>query len=88
MFQVFIGKKANKALQDLDDKARSKFYQLTDVLAINPWPAKDFDLSKIEGLEDCFRIRIGKHRACYHVNTNLREITIYKIELKSETTYK
>ena len=88
MFSVFIGKKSNKTLQELEDKTKDKINTLFEVLAINPWPAKDFDLSKIEGMADCFRIRIGKNRVCYHVDTNLKEVTIYRIELKSETTYK
>ena len=88
MFRVFIGKKVNKTIQELDEKMKNKVKQVCEILAINPWPAKDFDLSKIEGIEDCFRIRIGKNRICYQVNTNLKEVTIYKIELKSETTYK
>jgi mRNA-degrading endonuclease RelE of RelBE toxin-antitoxin system len=88
MFGILIGKKANKILQNLDEKTKIRFDQICEVLTANPWPAKDFDLSKIEGMEDCFRIRIGKYRICYHTDTNLKEITIFKIDLKSETTYK
>ena len=88
MFHVLIGKKAQKVFDELDRKIKSKFLSIFEVLELNPWPAKEFELPKIEGLEDCFRIRIGKHRVCYHVNTELKEITIYRIELRSETTYK
>ncbi|MBI2079238.1 type II toxin-antitoxin system RelE/ParE family toxin [Candidatus Micrarchaeota archaeon] len=88
MFQVLIGKKAKKLFEDLDKKTKDKFLIAFNVLEVNPWPAKEFDFSKIEGLQDCFRIRVGKYRICYYVNTDIREVTIYRIERKSETTYK
>lgn len=88
MFQVLLGKKAKKSFEDLDEKIRVKALAIFDVLELNPWPGKEFDLSKIEGLQDCFRIRIGKYRICYQINTDAKEITVYRIELKSETTYK
>ena len=59
MFQVLLGKKAAKFLKELEEKTQSRIKSLFEVLEVNPWPAKEFDLTKIEGTDDCFRIRIG-----------------------------
>jgi mRNA interferase RelE/StbE len=88
MFSISVGKKPAKAIRDLEPKFKQKIKDALDMLQINPWPAREYDLSKIEGLEDCFRIRIGDYRVCYHVNTDIKEITVYRFERKSDTTYK
>lgn len=88
MFQVLLGPKPKKAFEELDDKTKNKIMHVFETLEVNPWPAKEFDLSKIEAMENCFRIRVGKYRICYHINSDIKEITVFRIELKSETTYK
>lgn len=88
MFHVLLGSKPRKEFQKQDEKTRKKFKALFEALEANPWPAREFDLAKIENMTDCFRIRIGSHRLCYHVNTNKREITVYRIERRSEKTYR
>ena len=89
MFEVSIGKKPRKFLEEeTEEKPRQKILALFDSLALNPWPAKEYDLTKLEGLEDCFRIRIGRYRVCYHINTEIKEVTVYRIERRSETTYR
>ena len=88
MFEVLLAKKPRKFFEQSDDKTRKKLLELFSVLEVNPWPAKEFDVTKLEDMNDCYRIRIGKQRVCYHVNTDLKEITVYRIEKRSETTYK
>ncbi|MFH1307021.1 MAG: type II toxin-antitoxin system RelE/ParE family toxin [Candidatus Micrarchaeota archaeon] len=88
MFEVEVGKKPGKNIKKMDEKTRKKIYSVFETLEMNPWPARDYDLSKIEGLEDCFRIRVGKYRINYHVNTDLRKITVYRIERKKERASK
>ncbi|OIO21259.1 hypothetical protein AUJ17_02910 [Candidatus Micrarchaeota archaeon CG1_02_47_40] len=84
---VFLGNKAKKAYEHLDAKTKAKIYSLFEVLSTNPWPARVFDMSKIHGINDCFRIRIGDYRIYYRVNAGRGEIEVYNIERKSETTY-
>ena len=88
MFRVLVSSKPSKAIKGLDGKQKERIDRIVEVLGLNPWPARDFDLSKIAGMEDCFRIRDGQFRICYHVDTASREITIYRIERKGDTTYK
>lgn len=88
MFRVLLANKPQKFLSNLDKKSKDRIFSLFSVLESNPWPAKEFDLAKIEAMDDCFRIRIGQYRICYHINTESREITVFRIETKSETTYR
>ena len=88
MFRVLVSPKPSKAIKELDAKLKERVDNIVNTLILNPWPARDFDLSKIAGMEDCFRIRTGQFRICYHVNTDISEITIYRFERKGETTYK
>lgn len=88
MFKVDLGNKPKKFFKQLDQKTQDKFRELFSVLELNPWPAKDFDLTKLAGLNDCYRIRVGKHRICYNVNTETQLVTVYRIERRSETTYR
>lgn len=88
LFTIFIEKRAHKSLQDIELKIRNKIDECIKKLETNPWPAKEYNLSKIEGMEDCFRIRIGRYRIGYKVDNDKREITVFIIDKKSETTYK
>lgn len=76
MFRVLLGGKPRKEFYRLDGKMQKKLKALFGVLEANPWPAKEFDLTKLEDMADCFRIRIGMYRVCYHVSTEQREITV------------
>ena len=72
----------------LDSKIKQKIKLLLSVLSSNPWPAQYYDLTKLSGVEHCFRIRIGVYRFCYHVDINTKQVTVYRFERKSDSTYK
>lgn len=88
MFQVLIGKKPRKFYCQLELKLQKKLQGLFEILEINPWPAKEYDLAKLQDLKDCFRIRLGQFRICYHVDAEAKEITVYRLERRSEKTYR
>jgi len=88
MFSVNPGNKAKKFLKSIDKNIREKIDSVFETLEKNPWPAQEYDVAKISGMEDCYRIRIGKIRINYHVNIAANEITVYRIERKKDTTYK
>jgi len=88
MFHVLLGNKPRKVFQKSDAKTQRKLTTLFETLEVNPWPARDFDLAKIESMADCFRVRIGSYRVCYHVQADKEEITVYRIERRSEKTYR
>ena len=88
MYRILLGSKPRKVFHKSDGKTQKKLRMLFEALEVNPWPARDFDLAKIESMADCFRVRIGSFRVCYHVQTEKKEITVYRIERRSERTYR
>lgn len=88
MFQVFLGRKARQTFERGDARIKRKMRAVFETLELNPWPAREYDLAKLQGLKDCFRIRLGKYRICYTVDEAAEEITVYRIERRSESTYR
>lgn len=87
MYQVTLGNKSKKFFKGQDEKTREKLRSVFETLEKNPWPAKDYDLSKIAGMSDCYRIKLGKLRVLYHVESDSSEIVVYRIERKTDSTY-
>lgn len=71
-----------------DSKFKEKFEILKNTLKTKPYPADEYDLKKLKGQENVYRIRIGKYRVIYEVRNNELVILIIKIDLKSDNTYK
>ncbi len=88
VFSVFLSAKARKAYRKLDAFASRRANEAIDALSSEPVPAARFDVEKLAGYEDAYRIRIGKYRIKYKVFWQEREIGILAIERRSETTYK
>ena len=59
-----------------------------EILQYEPRPFREFDVQKISGSEQDYRIRIGKYRFIYSIFQEEQAIVILKIDLRSETTYK
>lgn len=54
----------------------------------NPVPARHFDLMKIAGEEDTYRIRLSSYRAVYAVYWEEKIIRVIKIEKRKGRTYR
>jgi len=83
-YNVLINKKLDKILKNLPDIHVKKFITLIDVLTTNPFPWKDFDLKKIEGSDDTYRIRFGRYRFVYYVDKEQRKIHILKFDVRGK----
>lgn len=81
-FKVIIHKKVEKTLESLTPKHLEQFIKLIDNLEINPFPWKNFDLTKIEGAEDTYRIRFGTYRVVYYVDKEQKTIHVLKFDLR------
>jgi len=62
MFKVLIHKKSIKRLKEMEKSSLKKIANLIEMLEVNPIPWKYFDVKKIEGEKDTYRVRIGKYR--------------------------
>ncbi len=89
MFEIFFGNnRAKKDYEKLDEKIRSKVNELCEILKDVPVPFKLYDVRKVAGEENMFRIRIGKYRVVYKVVEAENKIRILEIEIKDDDTYK
>ncbi|MBU1164232.1 hypothetical protein KKA15_01545 [Patescibacteria group bacterium] len=77
--------KIKKALNRLSSKERRQVKNILEKLYKNE--TKNFDIKKLKGRNDIFRIRKGKIRIIYRLDLN-EKIFILTIEKRNETTYK
>ncbi len=83
-YEVLIHKKLAKNLKNIPTNHLEKFAELIEILKINPYPWKEFDLKKIEGSEDTYRIRFGKYRVTYYVEKKPKTIHVLKFEFRKK----
>lgn len=87
-YRIVIHKKALKKLKEISMRIRRKIINVINALESTPIPWKKWDIRKLSGLENFYRIRIGAYRIIYHVNWKDKIIVILKIEKRNESTYK
>ncbi|MDO8553328.1 MAG: hypothetical protein Q7S22_00845 [Candidatus Micrarchaeota archaeon] len=89
MFEVYFGnKRANKDYEQLDQKTRDRINEFCELIKNVPVPFREYDIIKIVGRENSFRVRLGRHRMIYYVDELSHKIYIIKIELRDDSTYK
>jgi mRNA interferase RelE/StbE len=81
-YRIVVQKKAAKVLQSLPGSHLRKFSELLDILRINPIPWRSFDVRKIKGIEDTYRVRIGDYRVVYFIDNASSTIHILKFDIR------
>lgn len=82
MFKVLLSSRAKKELDNFEEKYRNRIARLFEILSFDPVPAKLFDVRKLEGADDAFRIRIGRIRIVYAVVWQNKDVIIARIGLR------
>ncbi len=59
MFEIYLSNAALKALKDLDKRIVEKAKKALLALKTSPLPIKEYDIKKVEGAEDIYRLRIS-----------------------------
>lgn len=77
--------KISKALEKFTEKERNQIKQILQ--KINSGDFKNFDIKKLRGKDDIFRIKKGKLRIIYRVDIN-KNVFILTIERRNDNTYK
>ena len=67
LFEVRFNNQPKKAIKKLDEKIKKRLHSLFLVVEREPVPAKSFDLKKIAGSSETYRIRLGCFRVEYFV---------------------
>ncbi len=85
MYNVNLSSKAKKGYETYTIY-RGQIDSVLETLENNPFPFRDFDLAKLKGMEDSFRIRIGKMRIKYRLLEADKAIIVFYIGPR-ETAY-
>ncbi|BAN89832.1 type II toxin-antitoxin system RelE family toxin [Aeropyrum camini] len=78
-FNIKVKRRAFRALERLPRDYRLRVLEVLDELSINPIPFREYDLKKLKGYEDTFRIRIGDIRIVYTIDWDARNITVHYV---------
>jgi mRNA interferase RelE/StbE len=84
MYKIFLKKSAEKFLSSLDKSRKEKILKALFVLETNPIPFKEFDLKKLKGERDTYRIRIGKIRIVYQIFFKNNKIVVHLIDYREK----
>ena len=88
-FTVFYSNKAKKFIQKkADAKLRQRLLDLVGVLEESPVPSRAYDVRKLEGQDEFYRIRLSSYRVIYRVKWEEKEVDVLEIERRDEATYK
>ncbi len=88
MFEVYLSNAALKALKNLDKRIVEKAKKALLTLKISPLPIKEYDIKKVVGADDIYRLRISRYRVIYGIDWDRKEINVIKIDKKEEKTYR
>lgn len=88
MFEIRFSNTSEKFIKKCDSKLKKRLQGLFEKLMFNPVPAKKYDLRKIAGEDNLYRIRLSSHRTIYSVYWEEKTIRLIKIERRKESTYK
>jgi mRNA interferase RelE/StbE len=84
MYKILIERRAERDLDGMEKVMRKRIIARILLLQDNP----RINAKKIEGSRNAWRIRIGDWRVIYEINDKAKEVKIYRIKRRSESTYK
>jgi mRNA interferase RelE/StbE len=79
MFRVEAKRKALRALERLNRERKGRIKEVILTLKNDPIPFRKFDVVKLRGYENTYRIRVGDLRIVYEVSWDERRILIHFI---------
>ena len=65
-YKVFLEKKAQRQLERLDEKTRSRIVEALRLLGDRGFSAR-LDLKKLRGYKGQYRLRVGRHRVLFEI---------------------
>ncbi len=76
-YTVLVNKQVLKTVNSLP---KSQKKMLMEILKISPIPTEHFDIKKLKGFENVFRVRIGEYRLIYALLKEDKIIKVIKLE--------
>ena len=81
-FEIRIKKKALKFISSLKKDEKNKIGKIFLALKSEPVPVKKVDVAKIKGMDNVYRIRVGKIRIVYEVLWNEKVIIVHRVDFR------
>ena len=78
-FNVRVKRRAFRVLGRLPKSYRLRVLEVLDELSANPIPFRKYDLKKLKGFEDTFRIRTGDIRIVYSIDWSSKTVIVHYI---------
>jgi mRNA interferase RelE/StbE len=82
-YKIRVHRRVERALEELPVYVSDRVSELIDELGRDPVP-RSFDVEKIRGMADTYRVRIGDYRVLYSVDQRGREITVFKVAARGK----
>jgi mRNA interferase RelE/StbE len=79
LFNIAIAKQAQKSSKKLPEHFKRRLIELLLILRENPVPAEYYDVKKLKGLTDTYRIRLGDFRIVYEIVWNKAAVNVLYI---------
>jgi len=79
LYRVVLTKNASKGLEKAPIHIKKRSVEAIDALQESFAPVKLFDVKKLKGYDDTFRIRLGDWRIVYELRRREKTIVVYEI---------
>ncbi|MBO3842689.1 MAG: type II toxin-antitoxin system RelE/ParE family toxin [Candidatus Brockarchaeota archaeon] len=85
-FKVVLTHQALKSFEKLPPKIKQRVSEALDTLVQTPVPFRSFDVNKLKGYRNTYRIRIGRWRIVYEYDSKTKTIIVHDV-LSRERAY-
>ncbi|MEM2792991.1 MAG: type II toxin-antitoxin system RelE/ParE family toxin [Candidatus Bathyarchaeia archaeon] len=80
MFQILVSQRARKSIEKLPEYYKRRIIELLLIFRENPVPAEYYDVKKLKGYTDTYRVRIGNVRVIYEILWDSKKVHILLVE--------
>jgi len=87
-FELKPSKRIRKQIEKLERKSKLKLLDLFLKLKESPVPVDEFNVVKLSGSKNTYRIRLQKIRVIYDVYWKEKKIELLKVDKRKDRTYK
>ena len=78
MYKVRYRKQVVKFLKNQDRSLVEKIIDTFDLLKKNPYDLRHFDIKKMQGLENLYRLRVSKYRILFSIHDETVTIEVIR----------
>ncbi|MCD6483665.1 MAG: type II toxin-antitoxin system RelE/ParE family toxin [Candidatus Odinarchaeota archaeon] len=81
---MIISKKILRDISYFSDSYKQSIIMFLDKLEYDPLPSEHYDIKKLKGFKDVYRVRFGDYRLIYAIYKEEKIIRILKITLRKK----